>query len=51
MGSLAAAGVASRDAPLVTACTFLGAVLVVVGSALADLLAHWLDPRGRDANG
>jgi len=47
IGSLAANGVATRDAPLVLAITVLSSVLVVLGSLLADLLYAVADPRVR----
>lgn len=48
MGQLAADAIASRDYHLVVGCVLVGAVMVVVGSTLADLLALRLDPRGGD---
>ncbi len=50
MGTLVATGVARRDAPLVASCVALTALLVVLGSTLADLLHRTLDPRLRDAD-
>jgi peptide/nickel transport system permease protein len=49
MGRLAIDGVNARDYELVTAAALLGAVLVVVGSILADTLQRMLDPRLRTA--
>jgi peptide/nickel transport system permease protein len=45
MGRLAAGAVASRDYHLVVGCVLVGAVMVVTGSVLADLVASALDPR------
>jgi peptide/nickel transport system permease protein len=45
MGQLAASAIASRDYHLVVGCVIVGAVLVVIGSIAADLLARRLDPR------
>jgi peptide/nickel transport system permease protein len=45
MGRLAAGAIASRDYHLVVGCVLMGAVLVVVGSLLADTVAATLDPR------
>ena len=36
-----------RDAPVVIACVILGAVAVVIGSLVADILAGLADPRLR----
>jgi peptide/nickel transport system permease protein len=47
MGRLAAEAIGRRDYPLVTAAAILAAVLVVVGSLLADLAARSCDPRLR----
>jgi len=47
MGRLAAEAIGRRDYPLVTAAAILAAVLVVVGSLLADLAARSFDPRLR----
>lgn len=47
MGKLAADAVASRDYPLVTASALAASVLVVAGSALADILCALADPRVR----
>ena len=48
MGRLAYQAVLARDAPLVLGCTCAGAILVVLGSLGADLLAAILDPRVRE---
>jgi peptide/nickel transport system permease protein len=45
MGQLAAGAIASRDYHLVVGCVLVGAVMVVIGSTLADLLIQRLDPR------
>ena len=45
MGQLAAGAIASRDYHLVVGCVLAGAVMVIVGSTLADLLSQRLDPR------
>lgn len=45
MGQLAAGAIAARDYHLVVGCVMTGAVLVVLGSILADLLSLRLDPR------
>ncbi|HYW51909.1 MAG TPA: ABC transporter permease [Gemmatimonadaceae bacterium] len=50
MGRLAAEAVASRDYHLVVGCVLVGAVMVVIGSTLADLLAQRLDPRAASAD-
>ena len=42
-----AAAIQARDVPLVTAATLLSAVLVVLGTALADLTHAAIDPRVR----
>lgn len=46
-GALAAGAIASRDYHLVTGCTMVGTMLVVLGGWLADALGAWLDPRLR----
>ncbi len=48
MGQLAAGAIAARDYHLVVGCVIAGAVLVVIGSTLADLLVMRLDPRAAD---
>lgn len=50
MGQLAASAISARDYHLVVGCVIVGAVMVVVGSALADALTAWLDPRVADAD-
>lgn len=45
MGQLAAGAVAARDYHLVVGCVLVGAVMVVIGSTLADWLGERLDPR------
>ncbi|HTR20099.1 MAG TPA: ABC transporter permease [Gemmatimonadales bacterium] len=47
MGKLTADAIAARDYPVVTATALLASVLVVTGSALADLLYMAADPRVR----
>lgn len=49
MGSLAIGAIGARDYPLVMACVLIGAVLVQLGSVLADLLHQLADPRLRRA--
>jgi peptide/nickel transport system permease protein len=45
MGLLAVEAVGARDYPVILATTMLGAVLVVLGSLLADVLYAVVDPR------
>lgn len=45
MGALAAGAISSRDYHLVVGCVLVGAVMVVAGSIIADLLLQRLDPR------
>jgi peptide/nickel transport system permease protein len=47
VGALAVDAVTERDAPVVIACVILGAVAVVIGSLVADILAGLADPRLR----
>jgi peptide/nickel transport system permease protein len=47
VGALAVDAVGERDTPVVVACVVLGAAAVVVGSAVADVLSAWADPRLR----
>lgn len=47
MGYLTVNAIATRDYPLVTAAMIIGAVLVVAGSLLADVLYAVVDPRLR----
>lgn len=48
LGTVAADAIASRDYDVVTASVIVGAVLVVVGNLLADLLQLAIDPRIRE---
>jgi peptide/nickel transport system permease protein len=48
MGMLAASAIGDRDYDLVTATVIVGALLVVVGNFLADILHAVLDPRVRE---
>ena len=48
MGLLAADAVSRQDYDLVTAAAILGAVMVAIGTLLADLLLPLIDPRTRD---
>ena len=48
MGSLAAGAIEGRDYDVVTATVIAGAVLVVIGNLLADLLHMAIDPRVRE---
>jgi peptide/nickel transport system permease protein len=50
LGRLSFDAILARDYPVVLATTALGAVLVVAGNLLADLLQGWADPRLRHAN-
>jgi peptide/nickel transport system permease protein len=45
VGALAVDAVSTRDVPVVVACVLLGATAVVIGNALADVLAAIADPR------
>lgn len=47
MGRVAIDAIGARDYPLVMACVLIGAVLVAVGAAVADILQQWADPRLR----
>ncbi|MBI2797258.1 MAG: ABC transporter permease [Gemmatimonadetes bacterium] len=47
MGRVAIDAIGARDYPLVMACVLIGAVLVAIGAAAADLLQQWADPRLR----
>jgi peptide/nickel transport system permease protein len=49
LGRLAYAALLDRDYPLILACTSWSALLVVLGTLLADLLLAAVDPRVRDA--
>jgi len=48
IGQLLVQAVQARDYPVVMAATTLSAVLVVVGSVLAETLLHRVDPRTRE---
>jgi peptide/nickel transport system permease protein len=45
MGMLATSAISSRDYHLVVGCVLVGSVMVVIGSAVADLVQDALDPR------
>jgi peptide/nickel transport system permease protein len=45
MGSLAIEAVQNRDYPLILATTMMGAILVVIGNLLADIMYALVDPR------
>jgi peptide/nickel transport system permease protein len=47
MGALAAGAIDKRDYQLVVGCVLVGAVMVVAGSIIADLLLQRLDPRAQ----
>jgi peptide/nickel transport system permease protein len=51
VGGLLVQAVQARDYPLVMAATTVSAVLVVLGSVLADAFAAWADPRLRTRAG
>ena len=51
VGGLLVQAVQARDYPLVMAATAVSAVLVVLGSVLADTFAVWADPRLRTPAG
>jgi len=48
MGLVIVNSIDSRDYPLLMAAVMIGSVLVAVGSLMADLLYHIVDPRLRD---
>ena len=48
MGQLAAGAIGTRDYHLVVGCVLVGSLMVVVGSAAADLVLQRLDPRVTD---
>lgn len=48
MGQLATSAITTRDYSLVTAAAIIGAVMTVIGSALADVLTAIADPRLRE---
>ena len=47
MGRILWQAAVARDIPLVMGCTLIGAVAVILGSLVADLLQAWADPRVR----
>ena len=47
MGTAALDAVASRDYNVVTGIALVGAVIVVGGNVVSDLLYRWADPRTR----
>ena len=47
MGSLIFEAIMEQDTPLVMGCFLVYALVVLAGSALADLLCAWVDPRVR----
>ena len=47
MGRVTVEALWARDYPVIMATTLLAAVLVIMGSLLADLLYRWADPRVR----
>lgn len=49
VGRVLLLGVQARDYPVVMAATLVSALLVVLGTLLADLLRAWVDPRLRHA--
>ncbi|MBK8005322.1 MAG: ABC transporter permease [Gemmatimonadetes bacterium] len=49
VGRVLLLGVQARDYPVVMAAALVSAVLVVLGTLLADVLRAWLDPRVRHA--
>ena len=49
VGRVLLLGVQARDYPVVMAAALVSAVLVVLGTLLADLLRAWVDPRVRHA--
>jgi len=48
MGQLATSAITTRDYSLVTAAAIIGAVMTVVGNAIADVLTAVADPRLRE---
>jgi peptide/nickel transport system permease protein len=48
LGSLAAEAIEGRDYDLVIGTVVVGAILVVIGNLLADLLHAAIDPRVRE---
>ena len=51
VGRVLVEAVRARDYPVVMAATAISAVLVVAGNMIADVLAAWVDPRVRGAQG
>ena len=49
IGLLVYDAINARDYFVLVGCVLVGAVMVVAGGLLADLLAAWLDPRQREA--
>jgi peptide/nickel transport system permease protein len=49
VGRVLVEAVGARDYPVIMAATAVSAILVVVGSLLAEALAAWADPRLRMA--
>ena len=47
LGRVAVQALLTRDYPVIVAVTAVVAVVVALGSILADLLARWADPRLR----
>ena len=47
MGTLIVEAIVQRDTPVVMGCLFVYALLVIAGSAAADVLCAWADPRIR----
>ncbi len=47
VGLLMVQAVSARDYPVVMAATTISAILVIVGTLLADLMTAWVDPRVR----
>ncbi len=47
MGRVAVQAMLARDYPVIMAVTTMAAIMVVLGSLLADLLCRWADPRLR----
>lgn len=47
MGRIMWQAAVARDIPVVMGCTLVGAVAVIIGSLVADLLYAWADPRVR----
>jgi peptide/nickel transport system permease protein len=45
IGSLVISAILANDTPVIMACTFVFACLVVLFNLIADVLYGWLDPR------